>query len=192
MYNGKEYPYLDHWHSRAWENDKAILGPIGLKFIGGYPGAEVLEIGNVLSHYYGSNHLVLDRYERNKYNNVLKANFTGFYWNTPFKRILSIDEVAKLCEYSLDPVAALGSMFSKVKRLLTPDGTALVTIPTNYSYIITDAITNNKVPYDDLDVMAKYGANKWFQVPILNVKYSRIDYGNVEIPSGVLLVYIKG
>jgi len=61
---GEEYPYFYHWYNRTWRNERTVEIPIVRRILEARPEASVLEVGNVLSHYFGKDHEVVDKYEK--------------------------------------------------------------------------------------------------------------------------------
>lgn len=62
-FNGKNYHYFVHPHNFTWRNERAIEVPVGRKLLENYKTQEILEVGNVLNHYFPVSHDVLDKYE---------------------------------------------------------------------------------------------------------------------------------
>jgi hypothetical protein len=63
MFNGECYQYFYHWFNTTFKNERTIEIPIVCKFINESKNLEILEIGNVLSHYFEFKHDVVDKYE---------------------------------------------------------------------------------------------------------------------------------
>jgi hypothetical protein len=60
-YDGKQYRKLFHWYNKTWRNERQIELPIFKEILDS--GKDILEVGNVLPHYYNTNHIVIDKYE---------------------------------------------------------------------------------------------------------------------------------
>src|SRR5579872_7186960 len=63
-FRGKTYLYFWHRYNATWRNERAVEIPIAREFIAQSRGGNVLEVGNVLSHYGPVQHDVLDKYEK--------------------------------------------------------------------------------------------------------------------------------
>jgi len=65
-FNGKEYKYFIHTYNPTWRKERSVEIPIIKEIVRKFKGKEILEVGNVLSHYYPVNHDILDKYRKNK------------------------------------------------------------------------------------------------------------------------------
>ena len=63
-FKGEEYKYFYHHHNTNSNNERAVEIPIVCKLMNEYKYFELLEIGNVLSHYFNLDHDVVDKYEK--------------------------------------------------------------------------------------------------------------------------------
>ena len=64
-FRGKRYPYFYHPYNTTWRNMRALEIPITedaiRNAIKNNPLAKILEVGNVLSHYFQVSHQILDK-----------------------------------------------------------------------------------------------------------------------------------
>ncbi len=58
------YRYFLHGYNLTWSNERAVEIPIVWAAVRACHGGRVLEVGNVLSHYFAVDHEVLDKFER--------------------------------------------------------------------------------------------------------------------------------
>ncbi len=65
-FNKERLQYFIALHNTTFTNERAVEIPIVLDYMKQYGRGEVLEIGNVLSHYMKVKHDVLDKYEQGK------------------------------------------------------------------------------------------------------------------------------
>src|SRR5690348_6002432 len=63
-YDGRTYPYLYARYNLTVRNERAIEVPLVWDAVRRHSPERVLEVGNVLAHYYPIRHGVLDKYER--------------------------------------------------------------------------------------------------------------------------------
>ena len=61
-FQGKAYKYLFRRYNTTYANERAVEIPIAMEVVRGHPEERVLEVGNVLAHYYPHHHDVLDKY----------------------------------------------------------------------------------------------------------------------------------
>lgn len=64
IFNTKKLKYFFHLYNTTWKNERAIEIPIVLSYLYLYNPKEVIEVGNVLSHYIKIEHTVVDKYEK--------------------------------------------------------------------------------------------------------------------------------
>jgi hypothetical protein len=135
---GRRYPYLVHPYNSTWRNERAVEVPIALGYVEEAPGARMLEIGNVLSHYGPITHRVLDRYERGA--NVLNVDFDTWSPEEPFDRIVSVSTFEHMGrdEKPRRDGKALRA-FEKVAEFLSESGSALITFPVGWNEALDQA-----------------------------------------------------
>ena len=63
QFDGREYEYLYHPYNRTWKNERGVEIPIFRELLLNHKGKRVLEVGNVLSHYFPIHHEVVNNYE---------------------------------------------------------------------------------------------------------------------------------
>ena len=59
LYEGSKYNYFYHPYNLAWANDRTVELPIVNRKLKSYGGKDILEIGNVLSHYMFGNEWIM-------------------------------------------------------------------------------------------------------------------------------------
>lgn len=64
IFQGKTYKYFYHRYNTTWRNERAVEIPIIWDIVKKDKGQSILEVGNVLSHYFSISHDVVDKYER--------------------------------------------------------------------------------------------------------------------------------
>src|SRR4051794_22541285 len=62
--DGRDYHYVWHEHAHTWRSERAVEVPIALAELATAEPARTLEVGNVLSNFKRTSHLVIDKYER--------------------------------------------------------------------------------------------------------------------------------
>src|SRR5690349_15642495 len=70
-FQGKTYPYFHHGYNRTWANERAVEIPIVWSPVLECRG-KILEVGNVLGHYFPFDQAVVDKYEKGT--NVINAD----------------------------------------------------------------------------------------------------------------------
>lgn len=164
-YEGKEYPYFRHRYNLAWRNERAVEIPIALELLSICSGRRVLEVGNVIGHYFDVEHDVLDKYERAE--GVINADVVGFSPDHPYDLVLSISTLEHVGQDEAPPepgkaAAALENMAS----FLAPGGMLLTTLPAGYNESLDSAIDEGALPFTKLRALKRTSRwNAWDQVP---------------------------
>jgi cyclopropane fatty-acyl-phospholipid synthase-like methyltransferase len=127
--------------------------------------AEILEIGNVLNHYFElKNHTVVDKYE--KYSDVINCDAIDYQTNKRFDLIISISTFEHIGynEIPQDKQKVL-EIYLKLKSLLKDNGKLIVTIPIGYNDFITEYIREKRFDFHNEIFLKRINkSNKWLQV----------------------------
>ena len=108
--------------------------PIARSYLDQYSGREVLEVGNVLSHYFAVSHDILDKFERGP--RIINKDIVEFDPAKRYDLILSISTFEHI-GFDDDSDASSGKKISDAiaacRRLLKPDGKFVMTVPLGYN-----------------------------------------------------------
>lgn len=129
---GERYSYFHHWYNTTYDNERCVEIALGVDAIKRRPGARVLEVGNVLSHYGISGHAILDKYEKGT--GVINEDIVHFHPREPYDLIVCIStmEHVGFDEVPQDP-AKIPRAILHLASLLKPGGRLLVTMPVAYN-----------------------------------------------------------
>jgi hypothetical protein len=174
---GTGYPYFLHAYNHTWANERAVEVPVVRAFLGSANPASVLEVGNVLSHYFDLGHTVLDKRERCLYRPVINADLLAF---DPPRRFDPIVSISTLEHVGWDEVprseAAVEVGFQKLRALLSPGGRALVTVPVGYNRHLDGLLPALTRDGGTLQCLKRIsGDNRWAEVDI--VEALKCKYG---------------
>src|SRR4030042_2245713 len=125
---GHTYTYFCHKYNTTWRNERAVEIPIMLKIVKNYHGEKMLEVGNVLSHYFSVHHDILDKYE--KAAGVINKDVIEFKPSNKYDLIIAISTLEHIGwdERPQDPMKILGAI-ENLKNCLAPKGRIVVTLP---------------------------------------------------------------
>lgn len=188
FYNGKFFNYFYHRYNTTWDNERAIEIPISLSFINKYRNKEILEVGNVLSHYANVNHLVIDKYEIAP--NVLNEDAAFFKTKKKYSLIISISTLEHIGwdEKPKNPNKVLYTI-DNLYSLLEPDGVLFFTIPIAYNPHINKIINNKKIKNCSYFFMKRFSEdNQWKQCTWSDVK--KLQYGFPYLNANAIAVGI--
>ena len=175
-FDGVTYPYFVHRYHYTWLNERAVEVPIVKRQLDAAGGARVLEIGNVLSHYYDTDHTIVDRYERA--DGVLNLDVFDLRPDEPWDLILSIStlEHVGLDEFPQDPQRALAAVIH-LRSLLAPGGRIFVTVPRAQNPALDEAIRDGRAGFDRVGALRRVArGNRWEEVEVDAVWDAEYDF----------------
>lgn len=130
IFNDKLYDYFDHPYNTTIQNERCIEIPIVRNYLAKYPEKRVLEVGNVLSHYYYCNHIIVDKYEIGE--GVKNIDINEYFPEELFDIVVSISTI----EHVSEEREVLLRTFEHLKSLLKPNGVLMITFPLGYNKCI--------------------------------------------------------
>jgi hypothetical protein len=129
---GETYQYFYDDYNLTWCNERTVEIPIIWRAVCENEGRKVLEVGNVLSHYFPTDHLVVDKYERDS--RVLNEDIVEFSSEEKFDLIVSISTLEHVGwdEKPKDPAKILKAL-QRLKAMLAEDGEIRLTLSWGWS-----------------------------------------------------------
>ncbi len=161
----KKYRYFFHRYNQTWRNERAVEIPIIWSIVQASHGC-ILEVGNVLSHYFPINHDVVDKYEKAR--GVINQDVTEIAIPKKYDLIVSIstlehvgwDENPTDKKTIDDPEKILVAM-SRLKSLLKPGGKIIVTLPLDYNPNMDRLLWTEKLRFERTFFMKRVSKDKW-------------------------------
>ena len=182
----KEYNYFIHPYNHTWANERAIEVPLIMDKISRLPDkSEILEIGNVLTHYYPIKHDVVDKYENGK--NVINEDVVSFNPKKRYDFIFGISTIEHVGwdEIPKDPLK-IPAAIRNLRKLLKENGEIVITVPVGYNPHLDKLIKDRSNFYKSF--FLKRGLfNLWKQVRWDQVKDSDFN----EDARGLAVLIIK-
>jgi hypothetical protein len=131
--DGESYAYHVARGNRTWDNERAVEIPVVWSALQRHGREGVLEVGNVLGHYFAISHPVLDRYEQHA-TVTWNEDVVGF--DPPFapRLVLSISTLEHVghSERPREP-AKFRAAVDAATGWLAPGGRLLFTVPLGYN-----------------------------------------------------------
>lgn len=183
LYNSNKYSLFCHKYNTTWINERAIEIPIISHEINNLsPHSDILEIGNVLSHYFYSDWEVVDKFEKG--NLVINKDILDFNSERKYKLIISISTLEHIGfdDDSGDSYNKIQKAFYMITKLLLPNGRFIFTVPIGYNPFLDNLIQENKFSLKDQKFIKKFTKHHWEEVTkseALKCKYgSPFPYAN--------------
>lgn len=145
IFDREAYSYFLHPYNASFANERAIEVSIAKKIVENNKNKNILEIGNVLSHYTSINHTVVDKYE--KATGVINEDALTFKPKKRFDLIISVStfEHIGLDEEDKDPKKIL-KVIRHLKTLLNKKGEIFFTVPIGYNKNLDKQIKLSQLP----------------------------------------------
>lgn len=184
-FQGRHYGYFCHRYNNTWRNERAVEVPIIWQMVEGNGEGRVLEVGNVLSHYFAVSHDVLDKYEANK--GVINQDVADFEASKKYDLIVSISTLEHVGwdEFPQSPRKVLRAI-DNLRSILTPGGRIVVTIPLGYNPVLDGLLSNGEAPFTRQFFMKRVSRdNQWKEADWAEVVDSKYNF---YISSNALLI----
>ncbi len=172
LFDDVEYKYFFHPYNKTWANERTIEIPIVSRLTNQYDAQEILEVGNVLSHYINTKHTIVDKYERR--NGVLNQDVVSIDGRQKYKFIFSISTVEHIGwdETPREPGKHRAAL-DKMVELLKPGGKLMVTTPIGHNIELDQDLFNGTLP-GKADYFLRTSTCTWRQASkdeVVNKKY---------------------
>ena len=178
MFNDEQFYYFSHNYNRTGVNERIVEIPIMYAMYNKLlqPDVKLLEIGNVLKHYYPSfSHDVLDKYE--KADKVMNVDIVDFKPEKKYDVIISIStlEHVGFDESGRNAEKFVIALKNIKKNVLKENGVMYFTVPFGYNPVV-DRLVREQTFTKQYYMKRKNAENEWEQTSyeeIKDCKYGR-------------------
>lgn len=174
-FQGETYEYFYHPYNLTWNNERIVEIPIAQRFIEQAAGKRVLEVGNVLSHYFASTHDVVDKYERGR--GVINEDIIRFTPSQNYDLILCVSTIEHVGwhEHQKEPEKMLAAL-QKMKQMLRSGGTLVVTMPIGENAFLDECLQSKRLPFTEVFFLKRISKdNEWREVRFDEVSDAKYD-----------------
>jgi len=188
----KRYRYFINRYN-AVLGERVVEVPFIIDFLkeNKYEDKKVLEVGNVLSHYFKFKHKIVDKYEKETY--VDNVDIVDFNPGEKYDIVISISTVEHI-GYD-EPIKEVGKSkraIHKIIDLLNNNGIALITVPLGYNPEIDSIVRNSEIVFSKRYFLKRISRlNLWEETKLeeaMNYKYgSKYQFANAV----AFLIYFK-
>ncbi len=162
--DGKKYHYFINRYN-ALNSERAVEIPFTIEFLkqNRYKQKRVLEIGNVLSHYFDFDHKIVDKYEKENF--VDNIDIIDFSPKEKYQIIISVSTIEHVgFDEPIKEVGKSKKAIQKIISLLDRGGIALITVPLRYNPEIDSIIQNKEIKFSKTYFLKRYSNfNLWKQ-----------------------------
>ena len=152
-------PLQLHLEQRAGGRDPHRLGGACAECAGG----RVLEVGNVLSHYFPVRHELVDKYERGR--KVRNLDVLEVGGGEKYDLIVSISTLEHVGwdEEPKDPEKVIRAVHHLTDQLARPGGRLVVTMPLGYNPPLDRLLAQGAVPFTRTTYFRRSGPTTWHE-----------------------------
>jgi len=172
----ESYNYFYHKYNSTWRNERCVEIPIIWKIVKKYEGKRILEIGNVLTHYFPVNHDILDKYEKGE--GVINQDVVDFQTTKKYDLIVSISTLEHVGwdESPCEPMKILQAI-ENLKKSLLQKGKLVVTLPLGYNPIMDELLKKGKIQFTEMYCLKRISRdNKWIETDWEDIKDIKYGY----------------
>ena len=188
-YSGRSFPYHVDGGNKPFDNERAVELAIAERALREHDPGVVLEVGNVLSHYFPTSHSVLDKFETHR---AVTWNEDVLTFVPPFAPalIISVSTLEHVGHVERPPDrTGFSRAVASLLRWLRPGGELLITVPLGYNPSVLALLEDPAQPFDELVAMKRVSeGNEWVQTTLSDVRDVR--YGQ-PFPCGNAIVIAR-
>lgn len=145
-FQGKKLPYFHHPYNHTAKNERALEVSLIKYYYDQYAPDQILEVGNVLKHYFPLKHQVVDKYE--KHPEVINEDILTFkpQKNKKYSLILAISTLEHVGwdEYPRDP-QKIPAVLTHLYSLLKKNGQIVFSVPLGYNHDLDNALRSRQI-----------------------------------------------
>ncbi len=173
-------------YNTTWANERCIELAIARWFLKGLPSDKILEVGNVLSHYFDVRHTIVDKYEPGS----IQVDIVDFEPGRLYDLVLSISTIEHIAFDETDENEVIPedverkirAAIDRCLKLLSPGGTFVITVPIGYNPILDEMIAPDLLGSTRTAWYKRFPKRSWREVSMeegMNCRYgSPYPYAN--------------
>ncbi len=159
-FQGRRYRYFLRGYNLTWSNERAVEVPVIWAEVCARRGGRVLEVGNVLSHYFAVDHEVLDKFERGAA--VRNEDVATFRSPRRYDLIVSISTLEHV-GWDEEPRDAgkIPCALANLLDHLAPGGRLVVTLAVGYNPVLDRLLAAGGLPFTRRHFLKRRGLTSW-------------------------------
>ena len=166
-FQGRTYNYFYDRYNVTWKNERSLEIPIIWNLVQENCDEKILEIGNVLPHYFSCHHDVIDLTE--KYPGVINEDIVDFRPAEEYDLIVSIstfEHIGCWDNKPREPEKLLTAMQNVVENVLAPGGKLVITLPLGQNAEMEKFLASGKIKFTHVSCLRRDSrrAKEWKEV----------------------------
>lgn len=184
-YGNEKYGYFCHPYNATWDNERGVEIPIIMKKLESFKGGKVLEVGNVLSHYYPVGWDVLDKFEKGV--GVINQDAVSFSPSSRYDLIISISTLEHIgFDDGTDPYKIVRTLHNLKENCLKQGGRMVCTMPLGYNKFMDKLLFNDQLGFDEKKYLKRASKNEWIEVK--KEELGNVAHGTTYIEASAIIV----
>jgi hypothetical protein len=190
QFKGQELHLFYHAYNMTWATERCVEVPVIRHVLEGVPPKDVLEVGNVLSHYGPIQHMIVDKFERGA--GIINEDIVTFQPGWAFKLIISISTFEHIGfddERTGHSKAKILTAVHACRQLLQPGGQLVITVPVGYNPEMDSILAGNELGAEETWYFKQTRKREWMEVgkeEALRARYgSPFPYANSIAVAGM-------
>lgn len=173
---GRSYPYYCGRYNTTWHHERAVELPVSWEIVRRFAPEQVLEVGNVLPHYFKTSHTVVDKDEADP--RVVNSDIVEFTTDRRFELILSISTLEHVgFDYSetAEPEKILVAV-EHLRGLMSDHGRLLITLPMGYNPHLDRLLRGGELRFDRTLALQRVSQdNRWREAAWVDIARARYN-----------------
>lgn len=176
-FEGERFAYLYRRYNYTFWNERSVEVPIVWRIVKSHSG-RILEVGNVLSHYFPCRHDVLDKYEKDKA--IINCDVVEFKPSNRYDLIVSISTLEHVGfdpPEEPNPNKVLRAVENLRKNCLSREGEILVTLPVGHNPGLDRLLFDGKLGFAKLFYLKRISRdNRWIETDASDAANARYGF----------------
>lgn len=158
---GHTYRYFTALYNATYTNERSVEIPITMSRVDACRGKRILEVGNVLSHYFVFPHVIVDKYESAV--GVINEDIVDYRSDQKFDLIISISTLEHVGWHeSPRDDTKIPKVLENLKKLAKPGGQIMITVPIGQNPVLDDLVRKRSIEFDKQYYMKRVSrSNIW-------------------------------
>ena len=181
---GKTYEYFYDYYNNTYAGERCVEIPIVLSMIANCDDANLLEVGNVLRHYTGMTHDVIDKYEHAP--GLICCDVLDYRPEKAYQAIVSISTIEHIgWDETVKDATKPARVVEHLRSLLKKNGTLIVSTPTGYNPAVDEGFSSGQFRFDDVIALCRTSFSTWRESTVEEALSHRFGspypYGNAVL-----------
>lgn len=160
LFDGRQLRYARRPYNHAWRNERSAELAIAFDFLDRRPPGPTLELGNVLSHYGRTGHVVVDKYEEAP--GVVNEDITTWPVAERFTTVVSISTLEHIgWDETPRTPGKVDVAIDRLVSLLDDGGALLVTTPLGHNRHLDERLRDDALPFITRRWLVRGPGNRW-------------------------------